>query len=90
MLEHQSRKLQKRIRISIPQDYHQDPILSNLVSAHGVQLNISAALLDAKGTGGGWFDLQLAGTQEQVNNALVYLAELNITLWYEDLEEENY
>ena len=88
MIDAKSKKIQKRIRIQIPQNLHQQPILSNLVSHYGLELNISAALLDTQATGGGWFDLRLQGTQEQVDNGLSYLSGLKVQMWHEGSEAD--
>jgi hypothetical protein len=54
----------KRIRIRIPRDYHQEPVISRLVSDFGLTVNIAAAILGANAVGDGWFDLELQGTNE--------------------------
>lgn len=35
----------KRIRLRIPKDYHQEPVISRLVSEYGLTVNIAAAIL---------------------------------------------
>ncbi len=52
----------KRIRLRIPKDYHQEPVISRLVSDYGLIVNITAAILGANAVGDGWFDLELQGT----------------------------
>ncbi|PMB04140.1 ABC transporter, partial [Fischerella thermalis CCMEE 5328] len=52
----------KRIRVRIPKDYRQEPVISRLVSESGLTVNISAAILGANAIGDGWFDLDLQGT----------------------------
>ncbi|MGJ5631746.1 NIL domain-containing protein [Nostoc sp. CALU 1950] len=51
----------KRIRLRIPKDYHQEPVISRLVSDYGLTVNITAAILGANAVGDGWFDLELQG-----------------------------
>ncbi|WP_293325314.1 NIL domain-containing protein [Microcoleus sp. PH2017_30_WIL_O_A] len=43
-----SRPTQTRIRIRIPKEYHQEPVISNLISEHGLKVNFNAALLGGK------------------------------------------
>ena len=74
----------KRIRIRIPTDYHQEPVISRLVSNYGLIVNIRAALLAANAVGDGWFDLDLQGTETQIQNGLTYLQELELEVWDEN------
>jgi ABC-type methionine transport system ATPase subunit len=71
----------KRIRIRIPRDYHQEPVISRLVSDFGLTVNIAAAILGANAVGDGWFDLELQGTNEQIQNGLTYLKDLELEIW---------
>ncbi len=71
----------KRIRIRIPKDYRQEPVISRLVSDYGLTVNISAAILGANAIGDGWFDLELQGTPEQIDHGLNYLKELELEIW---------
>ena len=73
----------KRIRLRIPKDYHQEPVISRLVSDYGLIVNITAAILGANAVGDGWFDLDLQGTDAQIENALNYLQELSLQIWDE-------
>ncbi len=73
----------KRIRLRIPQEYHQEPVISRLVSDYGLIVNISAAILGSNAIGDGWFDLDLQGTTAQIDNALVYLNDLDLQIWDE-------
>ena len=72
-----------RIRIRIPPKYHQEPIISRLVSQYGLTVNIAAALLGQNARGDGWFDLQLQGTSAQIRSALIYLNDLDLEVWDE-------
>ncbi|MBD2664583.1 hypothetical protein B6N60_03919 [Richelia sinica FACHB-800] len=76
--------INKRIRLRIPTDYHQEPVISRLVSQYGLIINIRAALLAANAVGDGWFDLDLQGTAAQVENGLAYLQELELEIWDEN------
>lgn len=78
-----SRIAQQRIRIRISKRYHQEPILSQLVSRYHLTINITAAILGANAAGDGWFDLELRGNQAQIEDALLYLNELNLEVWKE-------
>jgi hypothetical protein len=71
----------KRIRVRIPKDYRQEPVISRLVSDYGLTVNISAAILGANAIGDGWFDLDLQGTPEQIDSGLNYLKELKLEIW---------
>ncbi|NEQ25066.1 MAG: ABC transporter [Microcoleus sp. SIO2G3] len=75
------RPTQTRIRIRIPKDYHQEPVISRLVSEYGVTVNIAAALLSANAREDGWFDLELRGTAAQIDSALIYLNDLDLEVW---------
>jgi ABC-type methionine transport system ATPase subunit len=78
---------QKRIRIRIDQEYHQEPVISRLVSDHQLTVNIAAALLSANTAESGWFDLELRGTEPQIRSAFVYLNELDLEVWPESEPE---
>jgi hypothetical protein len=71
----------KRIRVRIPKDYRQEPVISRLVSDYGLTVNISAAILGANAIGDGWFDLELQGTPEQIDDGLSSLKELELEIW---------
>ncbi len=73
----------KRIRVKIPKDYHQEPVISRLVSDYGLTVNITAAILGANAVGDGWFDLELQGTDAQIQSALTHLHGLDLQLWDE-------
>jgi len=74
----------KRIRVRIPQDHHQEPVISRLVSEYGLTVNIKAAILGQNAVGDGWFDLDLQGTDRQIQNGLTYLQELKLQVWDEN------
>jgi NIL domain len=76
-----NRTTEKRIRVRIPKDYRQEPVISRLVSDYGLVVNISAAVLGANGVGDGWFDLGLKGTEAKIDRALVYLHDLALEVW---------
>jgi ABC-type methionine transport system ATPase subunit len=71
----------KRIRLRIPKDYHQEPVISRLVSHYHLTVNIMAAILGRNANGDGWFDLELRGTIADIESALVYLNELDLEIW---------
>lgn len=75
------RPTQTRIRLRIPKEYHQEPVISRLVSHYGVTVNITAALLGANARDDGWFDLELRGPNHQIESALTYLNELDLEMW---------
>jgi uncharacterized membrane protein len=88
-LDHENRLTQTRIKIHIPKDYHQEPVISRLVSYHGLTVNIAAALLGPTARDDGWFDLELQGTTQQIRAALGYLHELNLEIWDQSSPEED-
>jgi ABC-type methionine transport system ATPase subunit len=82
-----------RIRIRIPKQYQQEPIISNLITQHGLTVNIAAALLGANGREDGWFDLDLQGSQAEIEGALLYLNDLDLEIWHEtdgDADDEGW
>ncbi len=81
------RLTQARIRIRIPKNYHDEPIISRLISHYGVTVNITAALLGANARDDGWFDLELRGTAEQIRSALLYFNELDLEIWRDNMNE---
>ena len=78
-----NRIAQKRIRIRIPKQYHQEPVISKLISDYNLKVNITAALLGCNGNGDGWFDLDLQGQNTRIQDALIYLKELDLEIWTE-------
>ncbi|MEG5039664.1 MULTISPECIES: NIL domain-containing protein [unclassified Microcoleus] len=76
-----SRPTQTRIRIRVPKEYHQEPVISNLISEYGLTVNFNAALLGVKTLDDGWFDLELNGTSKQIETALIYLNDLDVEIW---------
>ncbi|MBW4649795.1 MAG: NIL domain-containing protein [Kastovskya adunca ATA6-11-RM4] len=83
------RPTQTRIRIRIPKEYNDEPIISRLVSHHGVTVNIAAALLGANARDDGWFDLELRGSNRQIQSALIYLDEMDLETWRGANSEED-
>jgi hypothetical protein len=78
-----------RIKIRIPKNFQQEPVISRLISDHGITVNIAGALLGANARDDGWFDLELLGTTTQIQSALLYLEELKLEIWSQsDLEED--
>ncbi|MBF2089597.1 MAG: NIL domain-containing protein [Synechococcales cyanobacterium K44_A2020_017] len=73
--------VQTRLRLRIPQHYHQEPVISKLVSHYHVTVNIAAAVLGANAEGDGWFDLVLQGQPDCLEQALHYLHDLEIEVW---------
>ncbi len=71
----------KRIRLKIPQEYHQEPVISRLISDYHLTVNITAAILGANAVGDGWFDLELKGTEAQIQSGLTYLHDLELEVW---------
>jgi ABC-type methionine transport system ATPase subunit len=82
------RLTQTRVRVRIPKDLHEQPVISRLVSHHGVTVNITAALLSANAREDGWFDLELQGKASQIQSALTYLDEMDLEIWSPSTPEE--
>ncbi len=76
-----NRLTHKRIRIRIPKQYHQDPVISRLISDYNLTVNITAAILGGNANGDGWFDLELRGTITNIRRSLDYLNELDLEIW---------
>jgi ABC-type methionine transport system ATPase subunit len=86
-----NRETQIELQIRVPQSYHQEPIISQLISKYQVKVIVLAAILGKHGQGDGWFDLKLIGTTKQINNAMVYLSDLDIEIWYgQDIEQDGW
>jgi hypothetical protein len=49
-------------------------------------VNIFSALLAANNNQDGWFDLQLQGNSQGIENALSYLADLDVEVWYDSAQ----
>jgi hypothetical protein len=84
-----NRPTQRRIRIRIPKEYNDEPVISRLVSHYGVTVNITAALLGANARDDGWFDIELRGTIPQIDSALIYLHEMDLEIWGESGPQED-
>jgi hypothetical protein len=74
-------KVSHSIDINIPQQLHQEPVLAKLISNYDLIVNFKAAVLDRKATGGGWFNLDLEGYPQDIDNALSYLRSLEIEIF---------
>ena len=87
-----NRPTQIRIRIRVSQKYYHEPVISHLISEYSLNVNVNAALLAANAPNDGWFDLELRGTNKQIQRALIYLNQLDVKIWSQstDPEEENW
>lgn len=70
-----------RIKIQIPQHYHQEPVISRLTSEYGLTFNITRAILAVHNQEEGLIDLELFGTTEQIQRAIAYLLQLKVKIW---------
>jgi len=77
------------LTMRVPQSYHKEPIISRLVSDHGVTVNIVAAILGENAKEDGWFNLELEGTSHQIQSALVYLEELDLEIWDKSVTDDD-
>ncbi len=87
-MNNQNILINKRIRMRITQNHHQEPVISRLVSEYGLTVNIKAAILGQNAVGDGWFDLDLQGTETQIQNGLNYLQELKLQIWDENTNSD--
>jgi L-aspartate semialdehyde sulfurtransferase ferredoxin len=69
-----------RVRLYIPQDYLQEPIISRMISSYNLTVNITGAKLDKKTHNQGCFDLELLGTMSHISDCLNYLESLNLKI----------
>ncbi|HBW58251.1 MAG TPA: ABC transporter [Oscillatoriales bacterium UBA8482] len=76
-----------RIRVRIPKEYHQEPVISRLASDYGLQVNIIGAILGQNAREDGWFDLLLKGTPQQIDSAMIYLSDLDVEIWRDSQSE---
>jgi hypothetical protein len=74
-------KVLQSIDINIPQQLHQQPVLSKLIGNYHLIVNFHAAVLDRKATGGGWFNLNLEGRPQDIEQALKDLQELGVKVF---------
>jgi ABC-type methionine transport system ATPase subunit len=84
-----NRPTQAQIKIRIPKTFQQEPVISRLISEYGVTVNIAAALLGSNARDDGWFNLELQGTQPQIQSALTYLNELDVEIWSQSNSEQD-
>ncbi|MEH1919919.1 NIL domain-containing protein [Nostoc sp.] len=75
-----SQVTQIRLRIHIPKSYLQAPVISQLISAYGLVVNITKAILQPNTDGEGCFDIELRGTVAQISSGLAYLESLNLRI----------
>jgi ABC-type methionine transport system ATPase subunit len=73
--------MQYSIRLEVPQQFHQEPIISRLVADYQLVVNIQAAVLGKNGVGGGWFDLKLEGECDRIEAALQFLKQSGLKIW---------
>ena len=69
------------LRVKISPQYHQQPLISKLVSDYGLVINITAALLTSSARDDGWFDLEVLGDVVQINQALAALHSIGIEVF---------
>ena len=75
---------QVRVRIRVPSNYRPDPIISTIISRFGLTVNVLAALLGSDQESDGWFDLELSGSNAQIQSALLYFNDLDLEVWRDD------
>jgi hypothetical protein len=80
------RPTSRRIKIRVPKQYINEPIISRLGSFPNLEVNIFSALLASNDHQDGWFDLQLQGNSQGIENALSYLADLDVEVWYDSAQ----
>jgi ABC-type methionine transport system ATPase subunit len=77
------RPTHRRIKIRVPKQYIDEPIVTRPASRHDLEVNILSALLGASAGNDGWFDLQLQGNSKAIEDAIFYLSERDIEIWYD-------
>lgn len=80
----ETRHVEERIRLRIPKEYQQEPIISKLVSDFGLKVNINAAILGGNGQADGWFELRITGQQQTIASAVLYINKMGIETWIGD------
>lgn len=75
------RQVRSRVRIRVPSTYRPEPVLSTVISRFGLTVNVLAALLGSNRDSDGWFDLELNGTADRIQNAMLYFNELDLEVW---------
>jgi hypothetical protein len=73
--------LVQRLRLKIPRTLQTEPVLSRLVSDHGLSVNFRGALLGSSGQHDGWFDLLLEGPEAAIEAGLAYLSDQGVEIW---------
>ncbi len=81
MTNPKTRQTEQRIRIRVPKEFQQEPIISSLVSTFGLKVNINGALLGPNGRTDGWFDLQVSGSEAAIDSAVTYLQAKGLETW---------
>lgn len=70
-----------RVRVRIPKDQQEQPVLSQLIADYGVTITIRATLLSANAVDDGWFDLELQGSAGSALSAIQALVDLGADVW---------
>ena len=68
----------KRLKLSIPTNLVNEPIVYQMVTQFQIQPNIIEARLDPESVG--QVVLEVKGTSDNIENSIVYLKELNIDI----------
>jgi|YNPBryBLVA2012_1023415.scaffolds.fasta_scaffold07476_2 hypothetical protein len=72
------------IHVRIPKAACDVPILSGLVSGHGLVVNLRGGLLSPSHEDDGWFDLDVQGTAAQIQSGLDYLRQRGLQVWQQE------
>ncbi|MEH1844416.1 MAG: NIL domain-containing protein [Nostoc sp.] len=64
----------------VPKCYLQTPVISQLISAYGLVVNITKAMLQPNTDAEGCFDIELRATLPQICSGLAYLESLNLRI----------
>lgn len=70
-----------RVRVKIPRDQQEQPVLSHLISDHRITITIRAALLSPNAPDDGWFDLEFQGKPSSIRSAVEDLSRQGADLW---------
>lgn len=73
----ENRLMQTQIRLEIPKNFHQESVISRLISEHRIAVNVTDAPIGTNSRCDRWFTLELRGKVKQIRSALTYLNEIH-------------
>ncbi len=76
------------LRLRIPAELHDQPVLSALVREFNLHLNIVSALLSQTDRASGWFHVTLQGSDATLQAALAWLEDRRVDFWLEQSQSD--